>query len=92
VPKSNAFAVRHVVNAAEMLSQVVDQLTRARLETIRVSGGNEDDFRGTDLDNRFNSLAGRLMEESYALEDDVRALAELIPPPAGSDRTEGGRP
>jgi hypothetical protein len=91
VVKTTAFAVRHVVNASELLSQAVDQLTRARLETIRVSGGGDDDFRGTDLNNRFSDLVGRLMEESYALEHDVRALAELIPPSQHNQKGGGDR-
>lgn len=88
VAKTTAFAVRHVVNASELLSQVVDQLTRARLETIRLSGDGADDFRGTELDNRFNELGGRLMEESYTLEHDARKLAELIPPPERTNKEQ----
>jgi len=82
MPKAQPSAVGHVIRAQELLSVAADELIKARLEIVRVSGDRtpEDDFRGTPLDRKMDTLSGRLTEDFYGLNNVVREVAALIEP------------
>lgn len=79
--KAQPKAVGHVIRAQELLSEAADELIKARLDIVRVSGDRTgDDFRGTPLERGMDKFSGRLTDDFYRLNDTVREVAELIEP------------